>query len=181
MCWEVTPADWLHPMVIVAEMKRAHIRSWHRAFEAVAQESRYFVRTHAPTLQDLKRAFRDGEERDNPLYAALSGDEVAGWIRVAFPDLPALAHSGTLVMGVLPAYRRQGVGTELLRRALAKGFEREERIRIQLEVYTDNDAAIALYTRSGFQVEGVARQAVRLNGHYKDIVHMALLKSTLGT
>ncbi len=165
--------------LIVSEMKRVHLRSWHHAFEAIAKEARYFVRTHAPTLRELKQAQREGEERDLPLFAALHHDEVVGWIRVAFPDLPALAHSGTLVMGVLSEYRRQGLGSELLGRALTKGFEGEGRIRVQLEVYKDNDAAMALYAKFGFQIEGVARQAVRLNGHYKDIVHMALLKSSL--
>lgn len=48
--------------------------------------------------------------------------------------------------------------------------------RIELEVFSSNEHAVALYRKLGFQVEGVKRRARRLDGDDDDIVFMALLR-----
>lgn len=76
-------------------------------------------------------------------------------------------------MGVLPAYRGAGLGRRLLADTLdaarAIGIE-----RVELEVFASNTAAIALYRRMGFAVEGTKRRARKLDGEYDDDVIMAL-------
>ena len=52
----------------------------------------------------------------------------------------------------------------------ARGF-----LRIELDVYADNAAALALYARFGFEREGVRRAAALLAGRYRDICVMGLL------
>lgn len=77
-------------------------------------------------------------------------------------------------MGVLKEYRGQGIGERLaqtaLERARAIGLE-----RVELDVYASNAAAIRLYEKLGFVVEGVHRRARKLDGQYDDLVSMALL------
>ena len=69
--------------------------------------------------------------------------------------------------------RRKGIGEELLRRAIKdsqeKGLE-----RIELEVFSTNEGAIALYTKLGFQTEGTKRKARRIDGIEHDFIIMAL-------
>ena len=43
--------------------------------------------------------------------------------------------------------------------------------RVELTVYTDNEAAIALYRKAGFAIEGSARRFALRNGEYVD-AHM---------
>jgi ribosomal protein S18 acetylase RimI-like enzyme len=76
-------------------------------------------------------------------------------------------------MGVVKDYRRQGIGTKLMERAIieAKGQGLE---RIELEVYASNTPAINLYEKRGFNHEGVKRRARKLDGVYDDIIVMAL-------
>ena len=157
-------------------MKKKQLRSLYRTFDAIAKERRYFVRSHAPKLRALKTNVWDALKRKLPFFVAMDDDELVGWIGITFPDIPALAHSGTLVMGLLPEYRRQGIGSMLLERAVSRAFDDQNRLRIQLEVIKDNEAAIAFYTKHGFSIEGVAERAILLNDEYKDIVHMALLR-----
>jgi len=45
--------------------------------------------------------------------------------------------------------------------------------RIEIEVYTDNAATIALYQRFGFVIEGTCTQDAFRNGHYVDVYHGA--------
>jgi ribosomal-protein-alanine N-acetyltransferase len=60
-----------------------------------------------------------------------------------------------------PSQRRQGVAKALL--AAAEGAARERGVaRMRLEVRCDNEAALALYQRSGY------RSLARLSGYYQD-------------
>jgi putative acetyltransferase len=44
---------------------------------------------------------------------------------------------------------------------------------VELEVYASNTAAIALYRRRGFEIEGVKRGIRILDGRVEDVVCMA--------
>jgi ribosomal protein S18 acetylase RimI-like enzyme len=77
-------------------------------------------------------------------------------------------------MGILAPYRGQGIGRRLLQAALqsaqAKGL-----IKIDLEVFASNHAAIALYERAGFIREGCRRRARHLDGIWDDVLLLTLL------
>ncbi|CDG89869.1 putative acyltransferase (fragment) [Xenorhabdus bovienii str. feltiae Florida] len=45
------------------------------------------------------------------------------------------------------------------------------------EVFTDNEKAIALYTKFGFEKEGVLRKASLKNGQYCDVMAMSIIKN----
>ena len=80
---------------------------------------------------------------------------------------------GTLGMGVRKDFRRLGIGTRLLEQTL--GGSREMGLeRIALEVFASNTAAIKLYEKAGFAIEGVKKKARKLDGEYDDLVDMAL-------
>lgn len=48
--------------------------------------------------------------------------------------------------------------------------------RLELEVYTDNEAGIHLYERFGFEIEGTLRQHAFRDGRYVDSYTMARLR-----
>jgi RimJ/RimL family protein N-acetyltransferase len=47
--------------------------------------------------------------------------------------------------------------------------------RVELTVRENNAIAIALYKKVGFEIEGLQRNAVRIDGDYENIVCMAIL------
>ena len=49
-------------------------------------------------------------------------------------------------------------------------------LRVELEVYADNERAIALYEKMGFQREGLRRMATVRRGRYIDECSMARLR-----
>jgi [ribosomal protein S18]-alanine N-acetyltransferase len=71
-------------------------------------------------------------------------------------------------LAVLPEFRRHGVGSALLARALAEGGALGAR-RATLEVRRSNDPARLLYERFGFTIAGVRR------GYYTNPVEDALI------
>ena len=103
-------------------------------------------------------------------------DRVVGWCDVTSLRRPAFAHSGVLGLGVVKAYRGQGIGKALLRttldRARAIGLT-----RVELTVRQPNVRAVELYKKIGFAVEGVKKNGVRVDGKYEDLICMALLFS----
>jgi RimJ/RimL family protein N-acetyltransferase len=85
---------------------------------------------------------------------------------------PSHAHAGKLGMGIVSAYRGRGLGRRLIETTLHAardaGIE-----RVELSVHADNSRAVALYEKVGFVREGLARNSVRIDGRYKDAIHMA--------
>jgi putative acetyltransferase len=90
---------------------------------------------------------------------------------------PALRRRHVVMIGlsVVAAAQRQGVGTALMQ-ALCDYADRWLGVmRIELTVYVDNDAAIALYRKFGFEMEGRHRAYALRDGHYVDAFAMARL------
>ena len=48
--------------------------------------------------------------------------------------------------------------------------------RVELTVYTDNEAALTLYGRFGFESEGVLRDSALRDGRFVDALSMARLR-----
>ncbi len=67
---------------------------------------------------------------------------------------------------VAPSSRSSGIGTQMVRQLLTIGFEQQRLHRIELVVFSFNDAAISCYERVGFQNEGVMRDIVRVGDEY---------------
>jgi putative acetyltransferase len=82
-------------------------------------------------------------------------------------------------MAVRDDRQRSGVGTALLNAAieLADGWLNYQ--RLELFVYTDNLAALSLYRKFGFAIEGTCRAYAFRDGHYVDAYQMARLNPAL--
>ena len=156
-------------------MAPEYIESLHRALDAVARERKYLTLLEAPPLPETREFVLNTIEKGDPQFVALANGEVVGWCDIRRHGFPAHAHRGTLGMGIIPAYRGQGLGLRLLKttleRAGAAGL-----VRIELAVYVDNARAIALYDKAGFVREGLVRDAVLVDGQYRDAFAMALIR-----
>jgi len=76
-----------------------------------------------------------------------------------------------------PDFRGRGLAKQILRIAENKAFDRAEVNRLELRVFTFNDAAIAAYKKAGFVYEGTARQSARIGSEYWDTMIMSKLRS----
>ncbi|HEU5295967.1 MAG TPA: GNAT family N-acetyltransferase [Burkholderiaceae bacterium] len=93
------------------------------------------------------------------------------------PVSPALRRRHALGIGLSVAtdWQRRGVGTRLMAELLDAADRWLGCLRIELEVYTDNAAAIALYRKFGFEHEGTHRAYALRDGRYVDTYSMARL------
>lgn len=161
--------------VSVVPIAPEHIESFHRALDTVARERKYLTLLEAPPLPQTRDFVMENIKSGNPGFVALAQGEVVGWCDVRRHFFPAHAHRGTLGMGIIPAYRGRGLGALLLSATLGAAFDAGF-VRVELNVHADNVRAIALYERVGFVREGVVRDAVFIDGEYRDAIAMALIR-----
>ncbi len=108
-------------------------------------------------------------------FVAEAGGRLIGEINCRRGTRRAFAHIATLGMSVCAEWRNRGVGSRLMTEALAWAKSTGAVGRVELFVYADNHAAIHLYEKFGFEIEGRRRQAVRRNEMSLDDLIMARL------
>lgn len=95
--------------------------------------------------------------------AAVTEDDVlAGYAGLAIMGPPADPETSLHTIGVDPEFQGAGVGTALLRAVLRRADELGA--PVFLEVRTDNERAIGLYERHGFQRLGLRRRYYQPSG-----------------
>ena len=160
--------------VDIVPIEEKHIEGFHRTLDFVARERRYLSFLEAPPLESFRAFALDIIKRGRPEFVAVSAGEVVGWCDVLPKDRPIYAQTGVLGMGLLPPFRGQGIGAELIRRSLdaARAFGLH---RVELTVRENNTSAVQLYKKVGFEVEGLQRDAVQVDGVYENVMFMAVL------
>jgi putative acetyltransferase len=86
------------------------------------------------------------------------------------------SHAGSFGMGVAVAWQGKGVGSKLLAAALDVADNWMNLQRVELSVYADNEAAIGLYRKFGFETEGLFRDYAVRDGRLVDTLSMARLR-----
>lgn len=90
------------------------------------------------------------------------------------------SHAASFGMGVAMAWQGKGVGSKLLAAALDIADNWMNLRRIELTVYADNEAAVGLYRKFGFETEGLLRDYGVRDGQWADVLSMARLRRMPG-
>jgi putative acetyltransferase len=126
-----------------------------------------------PSVEMWRKRLAEPPEGIFGLVACID-DQVVGHLNIhTSPERPRRRHAGQIGMVVHDDFQGQGVGTALLQAALDLADNWLNLRRLELEVYTDNEPAVRLYTRAGFVIEGALRQYVYRDGQYVDVYAMA--------
>ena len=109
------------------------------------------------------------------LVAEVDGGLV-GQIALHVEPNPRRKHVAGIGMGVRDDWTGKGVGSALLGAVLEMADDWLNLRRIELTVYGDNQGALALYRKFGFEQEGLARGYAFRRGDYVDALYMARIK-----
>jgi ribosomal protein S18 acetylase RimI-like enzyme len=159
----------------IVPIKREHIAGFREVLDGVARERRYLAFLEAPPLAGVRRFVLNGLRNGMTQFVAVDDGRVVAWCDVSPKTHATLRHSGVLGMGVAASHRGRGVGSALLQATLAAATSKGIR-RIELIVRADNAAAIALYERRGFELEGRLRDYLVVDGRAYDALQMARLQ-----
>src|SRR5262245_31282730 len=99
-------------------MREGEVEGFRAVFDAVAQERRFLLVLEAPPLESMRASIQKSIFGGHPRLIALDEGAVIGWCHVIPFEQAIAAHSGNLVMGLLPGYRGQHLGERLIRQTL---------------------------------------------------------------
>jgi len=108
------------------------------------------------------------------LLVAEEAGELIGYLMAAGRDIKRIAHVVSISVGILQAHVGKGVGTKLFEE-MEKWARQNGKHRLELTVMENNAAGRALYKKMGFEVEGIKRQSLYVNGEYIDDIYMSKL------
>ncbi|GAA3363202.1 ribosomal protein S18-alanine N-acetyltransferase [Saccharopolyspora gregorii] len=89
-------------------------------------------------------------------------EQLIGYAGLSLAGRPPEVDAEVHTIGVDPAHQGRGVGRALLLRLLARADE--HRATTFLEVRTDNDPAIELYRKNGFEIVGLRKRYYQPSG-----------------
>jgi ribosomal protein S18 acetylase RimI-like enzyme len=163
----------LQHRVKIFPVSQEHIEGLHACLDSVARERKYLGMVEAPPLETVRSFVLSYLEIHAPQFVAVIDNEVIGWSDIHPGKREGFKHSGQLGMGVDKRYRRLGIGGKLITIAIQKAKECGLE-RLELGVFASNTAAIKLYEKTGFVVEGIKKKARKIDGGYDDMIEMAL-------
>lgn len=129
-----------------------------------------------PSIEIWKKRIAEPQDGQYRL-AAMVGEEMAGQLDIyTFPNHPRRKHAGQIGMAVRDDFQGKGIGTMLLHAATEMTDNWLNIQRLELDVFVDNEPAIKLYKKCGFEIEGIHKQFAYRDGEYVDVYSMARLK-----
>ncbi|SFS49941.1 GNAT family protein [Paenibacillus sp. 453mf] len=106
------------------------------------------------------------------LLAVNEEGSVIGQLGIIGSELQRKKHVVYIVIGILQHYTGQGVGTKLFQ-AMEEWCRLHRIHRIELTVMAHNEAAVGLYQKMGFEIEGKKHHSLFVDGQYVDELFMA--------
>ena len=128
-----------------------------------------------PSLDAWRKRLADAPADDFILVAEVVGEVVGNLGLHAASKSPRRRHAALIGMSVRDDWQNRGVGTALLAAAVDLADNWLNYTRLELTVYTDNAAALELYRRFGFSVEGTLQAFAFRGGRFIDAYTMARL------
>jgi ribosomal protein S18 acetylase RimI-like enzyme len=160
--------------IVIRPGRQADAESFRAGVKSVAGEKWFLATVDGFSLEETFSFLQRAIEHSLPQLVAVYQDQVVGWCDV-MPGSAAngFGHVGRLGMGVLPAWRRRGLGRDLVKACIpiARSIGIE---KVELEVFADNVAAVSLYESLGFVREGLKVHSRKLEGRYQDVLAMGL-------
>jgi L-phenylalanine/L-methionine N-acetyltransferase len=163
--------DWGTRLVI----RRATPEDAPQVLQVYQREGAYSGTLQAPhpPLKMWQERLTPGEGR--VLLVAVLDQVIVGQAGLINEANPRRRHAAHLGLAVDDRFVGQGIGSALLAELINLADNWLHVLRLELTVFTDNAAAIALYRKFGFQLEGTHRAYALRNGELIDVHAMARL------
>lgn len=130
------------------------------------EEARQRLATPSPYTQSL---------------VACVDNKVVGQVALYLNERPRRRHTAVLAIMVHDDWQGKGIGKAMMEAILDLADNWLQLSRVELQVYSENALAIALYQKYGFELEGRHRNHIFHAGQYVDVLTMARLNNNITT
>jgi RimJ/RimL family protein N-acetyltransferase len=143
--------------------------------ESVGREDGRWILGTGPwrSVSDERRYLRTIQRHaDAAVFVAEDGGRIVGRLSLSRDPHPASRHVADLGLMIAESHRRRGIGTAMLREAVA--WSRVSGVgKLELHVFPWNEPALGLYESFGFEREGYRRLHYDRGGELVDAILMA--------
>jgi putative acetyltransferase len=126
-------------------------------------------------LESIRQQLTNPTEGNYQLVAEVDG-EIVGSLGLHTTTRPRIKHKADFGMNVRDDWQGKGVGSALMAAMIDLADNWLNLTRLELTVYTDNEAAIAMYKKFGFEIEGTLRKFAFRDGEFVDAYTMARVR-----
>lgn len=106
------------------------------------------------------------------IFVAEQDGELIGYLGAQGGTFRRPRHKVHIVVGILQAFIGKGIGTALFTE-MEKWARKSGAHRLELTVMVHNDRGVALYKKMGFDIEGISKDSLLVDGTYVDEYYMA--------
>lgn len=132
------------------------------------------LQTPYPSVAQWKERL-SADPGKNFVFVALAGAEVVGNAGLHSAGNTRRAHAYSVGIVVRDDWQGRGVGTRLMETLVDLADNWLGALRLELTVFCDNEPALRLYRRFGFEIEGTHRAFALREGRLADTYAMARL------
>lgn len=100
------------------------------------------------------------------------GEKVVGSASVKKGKYGATEHTGRLALALKKEFRGKGLGSKLMELIISEAKDKLDIEILSLEVFENNQAAINLYKKFGFERSGKIKDGLKEDGEYRDKIIM---------
>ena len=136
----------------------------------VASERYYVVPERS--REDWDKVIKEIKNMKGLIIVALANGKTVGMAHLVLGKFEKNKHVGFLGISILKGFRKVGVGTAVMEFIMEWARQREGLEKISLTVFSTNKAAINLYRKFGFEIEGMSKRQYKIEGKYADEIIM---------
>jgi ribosomal protein S18 acetylase RimI-like enzyme len=126
-----------------------------------------FITTYQEELAKKKEVVKSSLDK-NDIYAAIKQNNIIASVGLFKERLEKLKHKAKIgAVYVLPEHRKKGIASQLLE-AVFKQAKQEKLMQLALVCIKDNEPALKLYQRHGFEIYGISPKEFQIDGKYYD-------------
>ncbi len=147
--------------------------------EKLSDESNFYPFTSSDynVSDESQRLFiqRLNNEKNSYICGAYFKDDIVGVVYLYGGNRIRNYHSTTLGIGVLKSHTNLGIGKKLMQEAIDYAYNSDVIGKINVQVIKENIRAISFYKKNGFEVEGVEKRSLFIDGIFYDAINMGLI------
>lgn len=157
--------------IAVSDYKKFNI-----LYKQIEAESDFMLyeKDERKTTDEQQKTFLEKLASNNAstIFLAEDGSNLLGFIAVISEGPLKRKFSRYVAMGILEGFHGKKIGTKLMELCIQFCIEQDVK-RIELTVITENTKAVNLYTKFGFEVEGIKRHSLFIKNNFVNELYMS--------
>ncbi|MGL4372578.1 MAG: GNAT family N-acetyltransferase [Turicibacter sp.] len=127
------------------------------------------------SIDAVRKIIEDTNQDDHKMkILGTINDEIVSMAQLSCPSHKRIEHNGEFSISVRKAYWNKGVGSAMMSELIAVARTNPMIKTVSLGVKSDNDHAMKLYEKFGFEKVGVHKNYINVEGRFYDEILMDL-------